>query len=141
LQNNIDKVDRYNIHHDIIYQQVISMINPVEEEEEEDNEDDHDQIIMGYSDIFQSFMCNIVAEPEGLDILESNFDRIKDMDYIQRRLDFNPALFDLDYQKMSIRRSKIIYLELISKALHPTRVSKCLDYHLEQGYDITSFEI
>ena len=137
LLNNIDKVDPYNIHHHIIYQKYISSFGGIEE----DTEDEDDEIIIQRPDIFDRFLLNIIEEPDGLDILESNFDKIKDFEYVHRRLDNNPVLFDLDYQKMSILRSKIIYTELISKALHPTRISKWLDYHLEQGYDITSFEI
>ena len=52
----------------------------------------------------------------------------------------NPSLFDLDYIKMSKKRTEIIYNELIEKALSPARISKHLYYHLEQGYNIIDFD-
>jgi hypothetical protein len=52
----------------------------------------------------------------------------------------NPSLFDLDYIAMAKNKSKIIYNELIEKALAPTRVSKHLYYHLDQGYNIVDFD-
>jgi hypothetical protein len=41
---------------------------------------------------------------------------------------------------MSKDRTKIIFEELMSKALHPTRVFKWLDYRIEQGYDVENVE-
>ena len=41
---------------------------------------------------------------------------------------------------MSKQRTKIIEKELIAKALHPSRISKWLNYHLENGKDISDFE-
>ena len=41
---------------------------------------------------------------------------------------------------MSRQRVKLIESELISKALHPSRISKWLDYHIENGKDISDFE-
>jgi hypothetical protein len=38
--------------------------------------------------------------------------------------------FELDYQAMSKIRNKIIYNELMSKALHPLRVKKWIDAHV-----------
>ena len=52
----------------------------------------------------------------------------------------NLGLFDLDYLEMSKHRTKIIEPELLAKALHPSRVSKWLEYHIDQGYDICNFE-
>jgi hypothetical protein len=53
----------------------------------------------------------------------------------------NPeSIYELDYQAMSKDRTKIIFEELMSKALHPTRISKWLDYHIEQGMDISTFD-
>jgi hypothetical protein len=81
-------------------------------------------------------------------------DLIKKTDFINFLLAFNPNrtlsifistllkypafkhLFDLDYKAMSKIRSKIIYEELISKAFHPSRVEKWLDYHLKEGRNI-----
>jgi hypothetical protein len=48
--------------------------------------------------------------------------------------------WDIDYLEMSKTRTKIIKQELITKALHPSRISKWLDYHLENGKDISDFE-
>ena len=50
------------------------------------------------------------------------------------------SLFDLDYQAMSKQQTKHIYYELIEKALHPSRVSKWLDYHCENGGEIADFD-
>jgi hypothetical protein len=52
----------------------------------------------------------------------------------------NPGLFEIDYIAMSKQRTQLIERELIAKALHPSRVSKWLDYHLENGYDIYDFD-
>jgi hypothetical protein len=41
---------------------------------------------------------------------------------------------------MSKQRTQIIEHELIAKALHPSRVSKWLDYHIANGKDISEFE-
>ena len=55
----------------------------------------------------------------------------------------NPSFFDvdLDYQELSKDRSKIIYSELLQKALHPSRVSKWLDHHCENGGNPEDFEM
>jgi len=55
----------------------------------------------------------------------------------------HPALFDvdLDYQELSKERSKIIYNELLEKAFHPSRVSRWLDYHCENGGTPEDFEM
>jgi len=45
------------------------------------------------------------------------------------------------YLEMARERSKIIYQELLQKALHPSRVGKHLQYHLEQGGTIDDFTI
>ena len=36
--------------------------------------------------------------------------------------------------------TKIIEYELMTKALHPSRISKWLEYHIENGGDICNFE-
>ena len=46
----------------------------------------------------------------------------------------------LDYFSMSKVRTKIIEKDLIIKALHPSRISKWLDYHLTNGGNIYDFE-
>jgi hypothetical protein len=53
----------------------------------------------------------------------------------------NISLFDLNYNEMTKKRTAIIYHELIEKALHPNRIEKFLDYHLEQGYKIEDFDM
>jgi len=45
-----------------------------------------------------------------------------------------------DFQKMSKERSKLIYLELISKALNPSRVDKWLEYYIENGGCCENFD-
>ena len=54
--------------------------------------------------------------------------------------ELHPNLFELDYLDMSKERTKIIEQELMTKALHPSTVSKWLDYHIENGGDICDFE-
>jgi len=51
------------------------------------------------------------------------------------------SLFDLDYQEMSKVRSNLLYDELIRKAFHPSRVAKLLDYHCDNGGNVTDFEM
>ena len=46
-------------------------------------------------------------------------------------LSSNPKIFERDYIGMSIDRTKIIYQELIEKALHPLRVIKWM----EEGFE------
>ena len=41
---------------------------------------------------------------------------------------------------MSRERNKIINYELIVKALHPSRITKWIQYHLENGKDISDFQ-
>jgi len=59
---------------------------------------------------------------------------------ILESLIYNPALFDIDYIEMAKNRSKVIYYDLIEKALAPIRIKKHLDYHLDQGYNIVDFD-
>ena len=42
---------------------------------------------------------------------------------------------------MSINRIKLIYYELIEKMVHPSRVEKWLDYYIENGGNISDFQI
>ncbi len=48
--------------------------------------------------------------------------------------------FELDYQAMSKNRVKIIYSELIEKALKPSRIEEWLDDHIKNGKDISDFD-
>ena len=50
------------------------------------------------------------------------------------------SIYELDYQAMSKDRTKIIFEELLSKALHPTRVFKWWDYYMEQGGKLENFD-
>ena len=95
--------------------------------------------------------------PNAIDLLENNIDKI-DWVYLSRNenaihlleqnidkidwelLSENPNLFELDYLDMSKERTKLIEQELLSKALHPSRISKYLDYYLENGGDFCDFE-
>ena len=97
--------------------------------------------------------------PNAIDLLEKNIDKIhcgalssnpNALHLIEKRLDVldennwfylssNPGLFELDYLAMSKQRTKIIESQLIAKALHPSIISKWLDYHLENGKDIYDF--
>ena len=51
------------------------------------------------------------------------------------------AVYELDYKAMSKVRSKLLYIELMEKALHPSRVGKWLDYHCENGGEVDEFEL
>jgi hypothetical protein len=51
------------------------------------------------------------------------------------------AVYELDYKAMSKVRSKLLYIELMEKALHPSRVRKWLDYHCENGGEVDDFEL
>jgi hypothetical protein len=77
------------------------------------------------------------ANPNALHILSQPHNSHK-IDW--KNLSQNSGLFELDYIAMSRQRTNIIAQELMTKALHPSRVSKWLDYHLKNGYDITDFE-
>ena len=89
---------------------------------------------------------NLIHNPNGIPLFQIIFEmgliNQEDFNYlVGERLQTNPSLFDLDYQEMSKDRTKCIYSELMSKALHPSRVEKWLTYHLDQGYDIIDFEM
>jgi hypothetical protein len=80
--------------------------------------------------------------PRILDFIMKHYNKINEYEKIAMTVGLllNPAFFQFDYQQMNIKRSKTIYIELISKAFHPSRVSKWLDYHLDNGGDISTFE-
>ena len=95
--------------------------------------------------------------PNAIDLLENNIDKI-DWMYLSRNenaihlleqnidkidwelLSENPNLFEFDYLAMSKERTKLIEQELLSKALHPSKVSKWLEYHIENGGTTWNFE-
>jgi len=58
---------------------------------------------------------------------------------IRQRLPLDKNMIKLLMEK-SEERTTLIYHELLAKALHPDRVSKWLDYHLDNGGDICDFE-
>ena len=68
--------------------------------------------------------------PEAIHILEKNKSCIN-LYFLSR----NPAIFEYNYQQMSIERTRIIFEELMKKALHPSRIQKMLD----MGMDIFDF--
>ena len=78
---------------------------------------------------------NLSKNPNAIPLLKQNIDKID-----WEALSQNPNLFELDYLAMSKERTKIIEKELMIKALHPSRVSKWLDYYIENGGDICDFE-
>ena len=125
LKDNMDEIDQFKITHNVVCFKKLYDDTYFEDLDPED---------------FEMLIVNITEQPDGLDILEKHFDKIQYIDYVKHHLSINPALLDLDYQKMSINRSRYIYLELIEKAFHPSRVEKWLDYHLEQGKPIESFD-
>ena len=87
-----------------------------------------------------------VLQPSGFeDSLSSNTNAIhllnKNLDKIYWEcVQENTNLFELDYLAMSKEKNKIIEYELMIKALHPSRVSKWLDYHIENGGTTWNFE-
>jgi hypothetical protein len=46
----------------------------------------------------------------------------------------NPSIFQPDYQEMSKDRTKIIYQELMQRALHPSRVLQWIYEEEEDDY-------
>lgn len=76
--------------------------------------------------------------PEALDILIHFADKMCDLREL-RKICYNDYLFDLDYQAMSIVRTKIIYDELLAKAMHPSRYGKALEYHIANGGGLDDF--
>ncbi len=76
--------------------------------------------------------------------LEQDLYSIYDFPHIHDDLMLNDSLeslFELDYQAMSKARTKLLQDELMEKAFHPSRVSKWLDYHCENGGDVVDFEM
>ncbi len=95
--------------------------------------------------INDSNIAYLVKNPNGLSLIEKLLKHGQLSEDVVMRCYFafvtNPAFFDLDYKRMSKERSKIIYNELTEKAFHPSRVSKWLDYHCENGGTIEDFEM
>lgn len=57
---------------------------------------------------------------------------------IRKGLPLDENMIKLLIEK-SKERTTLIYHELLSKALHPDKVSKWLDYHLDNGEDLCNF--
>jgi hypothetical protein len=60
--------------------------------------------------------------PNAISLLEQNQDKIDWYNLSQ-----NPSIFEPDYQEMSKDRTKIIYQELMEKALHPSRMLQWME--------------
>jgi hypothetical protein len=72
---------------------------------------------------------NLSRNPTAISLLEQNQDKI-----YWNSLSLNPSIFEPDYQSMSKDRTKIIYQELMEKALHPSRVLQWLNEE-EEDFD------
>lgn len=92
-------------------------------------------------------ISNLIINPNGLSLVEKllkqgriSKDAVLDC---YSELVMNESLFDIDvdFQEASKTRSKMIYSELLEKAFHPSRVSKWLDYHCENGGSPEDFEM
>lgn len=97
--------------------------------------------------INDSNIRNLVQNPNGLSLIEKllKHGHIREeavLNYYSE-LVMNESFFDvdLDLLEMIKARSKIIYSELLEKALHPSRVSKWLDHHCENGGTPDDFEM
>ncbi len=86
---------------------------------------------ISWSDLCQN------PNPDAFYLIENNIDKLDERCW--HNLKENPIVFE-NYQKKSIERTNLIYDDLICKALQPSRVSKWLDYFLEQGNDISDFD-
>lgn len=78
-------------------------------------------------------------------MLEENLWSNSNLNYIIILLEWNTeahqSIFEFDYKAMSKERTKIIYSNLLEKTLHPSRVEKMLNYHLDNGGSFDDFEI
>jgi len=93
-------------------------------------------------------ISNILRNPNGIPLIQKMLDdniitesdiekKISSLLFEKKNIE---KAFELDYQAMSKVRTKLLYHEIIKEALHPTRVSKWLDYHCENGGSIMDFE-
>jgi hypothetical protein len=93
-------------------------------------------------------ISNILRNPNGIPLIQqmldynlvSESDIEKTISYLLFEKKNIERVFELDYQAMSKVRTKLLYDEILEKALHPDRVSKWLDYHCENGGNIIDFE-
>ena len=79
--------------------------------------------------------CALCENPIALPILENKLGCVSWGCLIK-----NPSLFEYDYLAMSKLRTKIIYDELLSIAMHPDRYGKALKYHFANGGGFEDFE-
>ena len=94
--------------------------------------------IYKYKSLINNDKINWIAlsrNSNDIHLLEQNIDKIN-----WWALSVNPNLFELDYLAMSKEKNKIIKYELMTKALHPSRISKWLEYHIENGGTTWNFE-
>jgi hypothetical protein len=71
---------------------------------------------------------NIILLPENtqIQLLEKNVDKIN-----WKMESRNPDIFELDYNKMSILRTQIIFQELMAKTWNRNRLCQCINIHDE----------
>jgi hypothetical protein len=82
-------------------------------------------------DKIDRFWDCLSKNPKAISLLEQNQDKIDWFWFLR-----NPSIFEPDYQEMSKERMKIIYQELMEKALHPSRVLKWInEEEEEEDYD------
>ncbi len=89
----------------------------------------------------------LARNPNGFQLIEKLLKQgiykneyILDLDRLRLNESFY-SLYDLDYQAMSKARTKLLRNELDEKAFHPSRISKWLDYHCENGGTVEDFEM
>ena len=68
-----------------------------------------------------------LSNPSAIDIIEKNINWVE-----WHSLTKNPAIFELDYLKMSQQRTHLLEEELLQKALHPSKIQ----YWLENGLTV-----
>ncbi len=96
-----------------------------------------------YLHIYQ--LKNLTLNKNSIPLIQKWWDEgkisTKNMKELIFNLQYNTSVFDCcDFKEMSKERTRLIYTELISKALHPLRIDKWLQYHIENGGDITDFD-
>ncbi len=117
----------------------------------------HLEQIIAEMDSGLTVLIHLAQNPNGSSLIEKMLERdiiskytMMSLDLHNNRFDpFSPNIwhapafkhvFDLDYKAMGKIRSRIIYLELLSKALHPSKIEAKLEYHFENGGNFDDFE-
>ena len=93
-----------------------------------------------------SSLSNLLYNPNNIQIINKmwKLGRISERtvsSIINESFNISRSVFDLDYQKMSKIRSKILYPELVANVFHPTKVEKLLDYHLQNNKKLEDFDL